>query len=59
MSQNIWCRFFGVHKYEIFKEEELKDVKGNVIGKVIISKCNNCGKIKRTKIYTEEGYGRA
>ena len=32
--------------------------KGNAIGKVIISRCSNCGKIKRKTIYTEEGYGR-
>ena len=59
MSQNAWCRFLGIHRYEVYKEEELTDVKGNVIGKVIISKCSNCGKIKYTRVYTEELYGRA
>jgi hypothetical protein len=58
MNQNIWCRFFGIHKYEVYKEEQLKDVKGNVIGKAIITKCTNCGKIKCTKVYTEIGYNR-
>lgn len=56
MIQNVWCRFFNAHKYEVLKEEEFKDVHGIVIGKVIISRCTNCGKIKSTKIYTEAGH---
>ena len=44
--------------YEIMQEEKKTDRKGNVIGKVILSRCTNCGKIKQTVIYTEEGYGR-
>lgn len=48
--------FFNAHKYEVLKEEEFKDVHGIIIGKVIISRCNNCGKIKSTKIYTEAGH---
>lgn len=58
MNQNIWCKFFGLHKYEVYKEEELTDLKGNVIGKVIITRCSNCGKIHRNKIYTEIGHER-
>lgn len=58
MSQNVWCRFFNIHKYEVLKEEELKDAHGILIGKVIISRCTNCGKIKSIRIYTEISYGR-
>lgn len=58
MTQNVWCRFLNLHKYEIIKEDWKTDKKGNDIGKVIISRCINCGKIKQTIIYTEEGYGR-
>lgn len=58
MSQNVWCRFFNIHKYEVLKEEELKDAHGILIGKVIISRCTNCGKIKFIRIYTEISYGR-
>lgn len=58
MNINVWCRFFNTHKYEVYGEEKIKDAKGNDIGKVIISRCSNCGKIKYTKVYTEEGYGR-
>ena len=57
MSQNVWCRFFNIHKYEVLKEEELKNSYGILIGKIIISRCNNCGKIKYIKIYTESCYG--
>lgn len=58
MKQNMWCKMLNLHKYEITKEENKTDKKGNIIGKVIISRCTNCGKIKQTTIYTEEGYGR-
>lgn len=58
MNTNVWCRFFNIHKYEVYGEEELKDVKGNTIGKIIISRCSNCGKVNRVKIHTEEIYGR-
>lgn len=58
MSQNVWCRFFNIHKYEVLKEEELKDAHGILIGKVIVSRCTNCGKIKFIRIYTEISYGR-
>lgn len=56
--QNIWCRIFNLHKYEVYKETPIKDRHGNEIGVVIISKCTNCGKLKNKTIYTEEGYGR-
>lgn len=58
MKQNVWCKFLNLHKYEIIEEEKRTDSKGNVIGKVIISRCINCGKLKQTIIYTEEGYGK-
>ena len=53
MKQNVWCKFLGLHKYEILKEEPLLDGKGNSIGIVIVSRCTNCGKIKQTTIHTE------
>ena len=58
MKQNVWCKFLNLHKHEIIKEEELKDAHGILVGKVIISRCSNCGKIKSVRIYTETGYGR-
>ena len=58
MTQNVWCKFFNIHKYEVLKEEELKDDHGILFGKVIISLCTNCGKIKAVRIYTETCYER-
>ena len=58
MTQNVWCKIFGIHKYEVLKEEELRDAHGILVGKVIISRCSNCGKIKHVRIYTETEYGR-
>ena len=58
MKQNVWCKFLNFNKHEIIKEEPMRDRKNNVIGKVIISRCTNCGKLRQTTIYTEEGYGR-
>lgn len=58
MKQNMWCKILNLHKYEVIKEETKTDRKSNPIGKVIVSRCANCGKIKQTVIYTEEGYGR-
>ena len=52
---NLKCTF-GLHKYEAYKEEELTDVRKDVIGKVIISRCANCGKIRVDKIRTVENY---
>ena len=59
MTQNVWCKFFSIHKYEVLKEEELRDAHGTLVGKVIVSRCTNCGKIKSIRIYTETGYERA
>lgn len=53
--QDLKC-FFRLHKYEVYKEEEYKNIYGNIIGKVIISKCSNCGKIKSTIIETVKNY---
>ena len=58
MTQNIWCRFFNIHKYEVLKEEELRNSYNILVGKVIISRCSNCGKIKYVRIYTDCDYER-
>ena len=58
MTQNVWCKFFNVHKYEILKEEELRNSYNILVGKVIISRCSNCGKIKYVRIYTDCDYER-
>lgn len=58
MTQNVWCRFFNIHKYEILKEEELRNSYNILVGKIIISRCSNCGKIKYVRIYTDCDYER-
>ena len=52
-NKKLSCAF-GLHQFEVYKEEKLSDIRGNVIGKVIINRCSNCGKIKSYKIYTTE-----
>lgn len=48
---NIKCKF-GLHEYEVLKEEPYVNVKGNQIGIIIISRCKNCGKIVAKRIET-------
>ena len=54
MKQNLWCKIFNLHKYEIIKEENFNNRHRDIIGTIIISRCTNCGKIKHTKIITED-----
>lgn len=46
MKQDLKC-ILGSHKYEVYKEEDIK-LAGTeiVVGKAIVSRCSNCGKIK-------------
>lgn len=43
MRQGIKCAL-GQHQYEVYKEEEVKNVWGVVVKKAIISRCAHCGK---------------
>lgn len=52
---SIKCKL-GIHKYEVYKEEELTDIRKDVIGKVIINRCSVCGKIHVDKVRTVENY---
>ena len=41
--------FIGLHKYEVIKEVEVKDVDTDtVVGINIVSRCTECGKINST-----------
>lgn len=52
MKNGIKCAL-GLHSYEVLKEEPLMLAGTNiVIGKVIVSRCVNCGKIKSIQIRT-------
>lgn len=46
----------GLHNYKVYKEDKITDVRGNEVGKVIISTCENCGKVKVTRVRTVENY---
>lgn len=52
MKQDMKC-FLGSHKFEVLKEEDVKLAGTDmVIGKAIISRCSNCGKIDTEVINT-------
>lgn len=52
MKKSIKCAL-GLHQYEVLKEEPLMLAGTNVeIGKVIVSRCVDCGKIKDVQIRT-------
>lgn len=52
MKNDIKC-FFGLHHYQVYKEFPLLLAGTNTeIGKVIISRCANCGKIKEKIVRT-------
>lgn len=52
MKNSIKCAF-GLHHYEVLKEEPLMLAGTNIeIGKVIVSRCADCGNIKSIQIRT-------
>ena len=52
MKQDLKC-FFGAHKFEVYQEKYMT-LAGTeiVVGKVIISRCENCGKIDVEEVKT-------
>lgn len=44
MSADFKC-FLGYHKYDIYKEVSMETKTGIELGKIIMSRCKNCGKI--------------
>lgn len=51
IMSNIKCKF-GLHEYEVYKEEDCITPKGNKIGVIIISRCKHCGKIAAKQVIT-------
>ena len=50
MKQDLKC-MLGSHKYEVYKEENITLAGTDIIvGKTIICRCSNCGKIKAEDI---------
>ena len=49
--------FIGLHKYEVLKEVEVKDVDTNtVVGINIVSRCTECGKINSTFVSSDSRF---
>lgn len=48
--------FFRLHQFEVYKELELTNVRKDVIGTVIVSRCTHCGKIKSIEVRTVNNY---
>ncbi len=57
MNQNLWCKLFNLHKFEILRQEEILNPYNNNIveGIVITSRCRNCGKITYNYIPIKDG----
>lgn len=49
--------FIGLHKYEVLKEVEVKDVDTcTVVGINIVSRCTECGKINSTFVSSDSRF---
>lgn len=49
--------FIGLHKYEVLKEVEVKDVDTyTVVGINIVSRCTECGKINYTFVSNDSRF---
>lgn len=53
-----WDCFIHGHKYKIMERHDLLDNRNSIIGKVIVSRCELCGRITVKTIYTVNNYVR-
>lgn len=53
-----WDCFIHAHKYKIMERHDLLDDINSIIGKVIVSRCELCGRITVKTIYTVNNYVR-
>lgn len=53
-----WDCFIHGHKYKIMERYNLLDDRNSIIGKVIVSRCELCGRITVKTIYTVNNYVR-
>lgn len=53
-----WDFFIHGHKYKIMERHDLLDDRNSIIGKVIVSRCELCGRITVKTIYTVNNYVR-
>lgn len=52
MSQDLKC-FFGIHKYGEPEVIEVKNKYEEVVRRIYISRCANCGKLHSTRVEYE------
>lgn len=53
-----WDCFIHGHKYKIMERHDLLDDRNSIIGKVIVSRCELCGRITVKTICTVNNYVR-
>ena len=53
-----WDCFIHGHKYKIMERHDLLDDRNSIIGKVIVSRCELCGRITVKTINTVNNYVR-
>lgn len=53
-----WDCFIHGHEYKIMERHDLLDDRNSIIGKVIVSRCELCGRITVKTIYTVNNYVR-
>ena len=53
-----WDCFIHGHKYKIIERHDLLDDRNSIIGKIIVSRCELCGRITVKTIYTVNNYVR-
>lgn len=53
-----WDCFIHGYKYKIMERHDLLDDRNSIIGKVIVSRCELCGRITVKTIYTVNNYVR-
>lgn len=50
-----WIRCaLGLHKLEVIDSKPIDNIRSEVVGNIIISRCACCGKIKTKTIYTKD-----
>lgn len=55
MRERILC-LFRLHKYEVYKETDIKNIRGEVEAIAITSRCKVCGKMKTHIVPTLKTY---
>ena len=53
-----WDCFIHGHKYKIMERHDLLDDRNSIIGKIIVSRCELCGRITVKTIYIVNNYVR-